>query len=231
MVTEPTHPRITPRLVIGVAILLLGLLWTLDNLNVLESEDFTQWWPAVLILIGITQFFTRTTNRLGPVVLMLVGLLLLGSTLDFIDFDLGDLIPLAIALWGGKLIWDALARRSSTTPRNELTSDDTVNAFAMMAGVRWQSTSHDFRGGEANAIMGGVVLDLRHVQVRPGQEVVLDTMVIMGGVEVFVPQGWRVVSSVLPIMGGFEDNTLAGGNGPQLTVRGSVVMGAIEVKN
>jgi len=221
---------ITPRLIIGLAILALGTLWTLDNLNVLESENFTQWWPAVLIAIGAVQFFNRKTNRIGPVLLMVAGVFLLAVTVGGYDFDLGDLIPLAIALFGAKLVWDAVGRRSA---RAGIANDDsTVSSFAMMAGVHWQSTSRAFRGGEVNAIMGGVELDLRNVEIKPGDEPVIDALAIMGGVEIFVPVGWKIVASVLPIMGGFEDKTAARSEtGPTLTVRGTAIMGAIVVSN
>ena len=221
---------ITPRLIVGLAILALGALWTLDNLNVLESEDFTQWWPAVLIAIGAVQFFNRKTNRIGPVLLMVAGVFLLAVTVGGYDFDLGDLIPLAIALFGAKLVWDAVGRRSA---RAESANDDsTVSSFAMMAGVHWQSTSRAFRGGEVNAIMGGVEIDLRNVEIKPGDEPVIDALAIMGGVEIFVPVGWKIVASVLPIMGGFEDKTSRGSeSGPTLTVRGPAIMGAIVVQN
>jgi predicted membrane protein len=196
---------ITPRLIIGLAILALGALWTLDNLNLLDSEDFTQWWPVVLIAIGIVQYVNRKTNRIGPVLLMIAGVFLLAVTVGGYDFDLGDLIPLAIALFGAKLVWDAVARRSA---RAGIVNDDsTVSSFAMMAGVHWQSTSRAFRGGEVNAIMGGVELDLRNVEIKPGDEPVIDALAIMGGVEIFVPMGWKIAASVLPIMGGFEDKT------------------------
>lgn len=221
---------ITPRLIVGLAILALGALWTLDNLNLLESEDFTRWWPVVLIAIGVVQFVNRRTNRIGPVLLMIAGVFLLAMSVGNYDFDLGDLIPLAIALFGAKLVWDALARRSA---RAGIPNDDsTVNSFAMMAGVHWQSTSRAFRGGEVNAIMGGVELDLRNVEVKPGDEPVIDALAIMGGVDIFVPMGWKVVASVLPIMGGFEDKTSRGSEtGPTLTVRGTAIMGAIVVSN
>ena len=223
--------RFTPRLIIGLGILTIGTLWTLDNLNVLESEHFTRWWPVIIIAIGLVQFVGRTTNRIGPVLLMIAGALLLASMFDYIDFDLGDLIPLAIAGWGAKLVWDALARR--TAAKGSVRDDATIHAFAMMAGVRWHSTSREFRGGDANAIMGGVEVDLRDVQIRPGEEVIIDALALMGGVEITVPKGWRIVSNVLPIMGGFEDNTIAAAvdGGPTLIVRGTAVMGAIEVKN
>jgi predicted membrane protein len=222
---------ITPRLIIGLAILALGTLWTLDNLNILESEDFTQWWPVVLIAIGAVQFASRRTNRVGPVVLMIVGVLLLASSLDYIDFDLGDLIPLAIAAWGAKLVWDALARRSARA--GVIGYDDaTVHAFAVMGGVHWHSTTREFRGGDVNAIMGGVEIDLRDAQMKPGEEVIIDALALMGGIEIFVPAGWRIKSDVLPIMGAFENNAKASSDsGPMLTVRGTVVMGGIEVKN
>jgi predicted membrane protein len=228
MTAERFH--ITPRLIIGLAILVLGALWTLDNMNILESEDFTQWWPVVLIAIGIVQYVNRRTNRVGPVLLMIVGVLLLASSLDFIDFDLGDLIPLAIAAWGGKLVWDALARRSSRPGIED--GDSVVHAFAVMGGVHWHSNSQEFRGGDANAIMGGVELDLRNVQLKPGEKVIIDALALMGGVEIWVPAGWRIDADVLPIMGAFENKATASSeNGPVLTVRGTAVMGAIEVKN
>lgn len=225
-----TFSRITPRLIIGLAILLLGALWTLDNLNILESEEITDWWPAVLIVIGIVQFVNRTSNRIGPVLLIIVGTAFLADSLGYIDFDLGDLIPLAIAAWGAKLVWDALSRRK---PHSGIANDDSVvHAFALMAGVHWQSTSTEFQGGDANAVMGGVELDLRNAQVRPGQEAVIDALAVMGGVEITVPAGWKVVGDVLPIMGGFVDNTSGATTGaPQLIVRGTAIMGAIEVKN
>jgi predicted membrane protein len=223
--------RITPRLIVGLAILVLGALWTLDNLNLLESEDFTDWWPVVLIAIGLVKFLGRRTNRVGPVLLMIVGALLLTSSLGYIHFDLGDLIPLAFAAWGAKLVWDALSRRSVATAGVEQ-GDATVHAFAMMAGVRWHSASPTFRGGDASAIMGGVEIDLRNAQLAAGEEVVIDALALMGGVEIVVPSGWRIVANVLPIMGAFEDNTVNGSDsGPALIVRGTAVMGSIEVKN
>jgi predicted membrane protein len=222
--------RITPRLIVGLGILTLGTLWTLDNLNILESEEITAWWPLILITIGIVQLVNRHANRVGPALLIFVGAMLLASSLGYIDFDLGDLIPFGIALFGGKLVWDALARRSA---RPALAHDaSTVHAFAVMAGVKRHLSRRDFRGGDLSAIMGGVELDLRNAQILPGEEVVIDTLAIMGGIEIFVPREWRIASDVLPLMGGFEDNTSpTSETGATLTIRGTVIMGAIEIKN
>jgi hypothetical protein len=223
--------RFTPRLIIGLGILTLGLLWTLDNLNYLNADNFTRYWPVVLIAIGAVQLADRM--RVGPIVLIVIGALLLADNLNFINFDLGDLIPIAIAAWGAKLVWDALGRRTARPVTGD--SDATVHAFAMMAGVRRQSTSREFRGGDVNAIMGGVDLDLRNADIRAGEEVIIDALAFWGGVEIKVPPHWKVVGDVLPIMASFEDKSSGTGhsaaNAPTLIVRGTAIMGAIEVKN
>ena len=223
--------RITPRLVIGFGILILGLLWTLDNLDILESEPITRWWPVVLIIIGAVQLLDRRANKTGPVILMIIGTVLVLRRADLIGFTVGDLIPLLIALLGAKLIWDAVRRRSAT-PVLAGDADSTVHAFAMMAGLKRKNVSTEFRGGDANAIMGGVELDLRSAQIRDGESVVIDVFAFWGGIEIFVPPHWRIEGHVLPIMGALEDNTrVTGEGGPRVVVRGTAIMGAVEVKN
>jgi hypothetical protein len=224
--------RITPRLIIGFGILALGLLWTLDNLGFVESEPITRWWPVVLIVIGLVQFLDRRANKGGPVVLIVIGTVLVLRRLHWVSLDVRDLIPIAIALLGAKLIWDALARRRRVDGA-PAEADAELHAFAMMGGVRRQSIARDFRGGDASAIMGGVELDLRNAQMSDGAEATVDAFALWGGVEIFVPPHWHVVGNVMPFMGTYVDKRTptAGVSGPVLHVRGTAVMGAIEVKN
>lgn len=223
--------RITPRLIVGFGVLALGTLWTLENLTSFDADPIVRWWPVVLVLIGIVQIVDRRASRFGPALLILIGSLLLLDKARWIDFDLGDLIPLGIALLGGKLIYEAVTRRSrpAGTPGD---ADSTIHAFAMMAGVKRRSVSAEFRGADVNAIMGGVELDLTNAQIRPGEEATIDAFAMWGGIEIKVPPHWRVVGDVLPVMGAFQDNTHpAGEPGPTLVVRGTAIMGGVDVKN
>jgi predicted membrane protein len=220
--------RITPKLVVGFGIVTLGVLWTLDNLNVLQAEPIVRFWPVLLIVIGALQLLSARSLRAGPIVLIAIGLLLLLDNLDWVDVDIRDLIPLGIALFGVKLIYEAIGRRK----RPAADGSDTVHAFAMMSGVKHQSAARNFQGGDANAIMGGVELDLRDAHIANGAEVIVDAFAFWGGVEVIVPRNWKVLSQVVPVMGAYEDNTKPNGEpGPTLTIRGTAIMGAIEVKS
>lgn len=221
--------RITPRLIIGFGILALGILWTLDNLNILDSEPITRWWPAVLIIIGAAQLLDRRGLRGGPIVLIIIGTVLVLRRAHFIHVDIGDLVPLFIALLGAKLVWEALTRGRSAGLSPD--DDSVIHAFAMMSGVRRQNTSQVFRGGDANAIMGGVDLDLRNAQLAANERVIIDCFAFWGGIDIKVPPHWRVDGQVLPLMGSFEDKSVQTGDGPTVLIRGTAIMGSVEVKN
>ena len=221
------------RLIIGLSILAVGLLWTLDNLDVLRSEPITRWWPLVVIVVGLIRLFDASAGKLSSIVITLVGVaLLFDVTLGYWNFDPGDFIPLLIAFIGAKLVFDVFRRRNARTA-NTGSPDAVVHAFAFMSGVGRRSTSAEFSGGDANAIMGGVELDLREARIPEGREAVVDAFAFWGGVEIRVPEDWRVVSQVMPIMGAYEDNTTGRNaiSGPVLVVRGVAIMGGIEVKN
>jgi len=222
--------RLSPRLIIGVAILLLGVLWTLDNMDYIESEQYTQYWPVVLIAIGLAKLTDTGSSKVGPVMLMTVGAFILVVNVTDIRWRVTDLIPLCIALFGAKLVWDAVGRRRAVTGGGDRNS--VVHSFAMMAGSHHQSTSQSFSRGDVNAIMGGVELDLRNAKINDGEEAVLDAFAMWGGIEITVPENWRIVGQVTPLLGGFENKTrAAGSSGPVLIVKGTAVMGAVEVKN
>jgi hypothetical protein len=222
--------RLTPKLIIGLGILALGLVWTLDNMGILQSERITDWWPVIVIGAGLARLADPRSSRLATVVIVLIGLLLLGDTLDYFEFDLGDAIPIFVLALGAKLVWDAFTGRR--LPTGVYDPSAVINAVGIMAGIKRQSTALDFVGGSATAIMGGVEIDLREAKIPEGKVAVLDTFAFWGAVELWIPPDWKVDGQVFPLMGGFEDKTRRStGTGPTLLIKGAAVMGAVEVKN
>jgi len=96
---------------------------------------------------------------------------------------------------------------------------------------RWGKTV--FRGAETTAFMGGCELDLRDALMSSGELAVIDVFVIMGGVNIFVPPNWTVSQEVVPLLGGVHDKTRSVPSSPaqHLLVRGTVVMGGVEISN
>jgi len=227
--------RLTGRVVFGSIVMVLGVMWTLDNLGLVNSGQILRWWPAVLVIAGLWRLLGvgGVPRRVSGAVLTLVGTLLLADRLRLFDFDLWDLWPLALIVIGFGLVtrhWWARDGGAAAPPGDD--SGDAIEAFALWSGVDRKPSSQMFRGGDITAIMGGVVVDLRSSTPVEGGAV-LELFLWMAGVEIYLPKDWRVINEGTAIMGGFEDSREAppADATKTLRVRGFVLMGGVEIKN
>ena len=233
MDTGPPSPtiRITPQLILGLLILVVGIIFTLDNLDVVEAERFVAFWPAGLIIIGASKVWHARTvhgSYLGGVLFIVAGTWMLLRRLGFVDVHILSLWPLLLVVAGILVVWQSIRG-----PRlhGEVVNNSVVNAVAVLSGVQRVSNSRHFRGGELTAFMGGCGVDLRQAEIHG--EAVIDVFAMWGGIDIRVPESWNVIDRVTPIMGGYEDATRAAGNSRThtLVIRGIVLMGGVEVKN
>ena len=224
--------HITPRLLAGGFIILLGVFFTLDNLNILDFGQAFRLWPLALIVIGLVTFMQAKTTpgHVAGGAWLAVGTLLLLSSLRILPFRIWDLWPLILVFAGGYVVWQALGGDSQRLAGAAPSSS--ISALAVMGGVHRSSNALDFRGGELTAIMGGCEVDLTRASIQNG-EAVIDVFAVWGGIDIRVPQDWTVIGKVVPLLGAFEDKTVppADGGLKRLVVRGVVVMGGVEVKN
>jgi hypothetical protein len=108
-----------------------------------------------------------------------------------------------------------------------------ASLFSLLSSSKRRWGKSVFRGADTTAFMGGCELDLRDALMGPGELAVVDVFVIMGGVTIFVPPHWTVSQEVVPLMGGVHDKTRSVPSNPaqHLLVRGTVVMGGVEISN
>ena len=219
------------RFIFGLLVVALGVLFTLDNLNLVHAEHYIRFWPAALILLGLAHLMPPSDagRRVWGVIWMFAGTWLILENLDIVDVSLWAFWPLLLVLIGATMIWRAMAPRIGRASTSD--TDATVNATAVMSGVVRASASPDFRGGDLTAVMGGCEIDLRQATIA-GSEAVIDVFAMWGGIELRVPERWVVVNEVLPILGGVDQKARASNpDGPRLIVRGTVVMGGVDISN
>ena len=221
---------ISGRLILGLIVMTLGVLWTLDNLDLVESEPLLQWWPAVIIAIGVAKLTGVGTRRhtAWGVVFTLAGTWLLVGEIGLLDIGLEDIWPLILVVLGVHLLTRS---RNAQTPAGDDPSA-VVHTFAVWSGIDRKVVSQAFQGGDITAVMGGVELDLRQAKPVEGHAV-LDLFVWWGGVDIQVPEHWKVVNEANVLMGGIEDSSKAPSPDTRetLILRGLVVMGGVEIKN
>ena len=219
----------TPRLVFGLFVLAIGVVFFLDNFGVLDADRVLRFWPVVFIGIGLASVTQPgRSSHVGGYIWIAVGSWLLLDELNLIRFSFSDFWPLLLVALGATIIWRAIA---PLTGGVGIRDDSTVRALAVMSGVERTSASKAFRSADLTAVMGGCELDLRRATITDGPAVV-DVFAFWGGIEIRVPEHWAVDNKVLPFMGGVEDRTLPAGEVTErLVVRGMVIMGGVEIKH
>jgi predicted membrane protein len=222
--------QITGQLITGVVLAGLGVLFTLDNLDVLEARTILRYWPVVLLVIGVSQILQSRSSAgmIGGSIWILIGGVMLGERLNLLS-NVFRFWPLLLVGIGAYVVWQSVNRRE---PRPADRSDR-VSAVAILGGVDRRVLSASFVGGDVTAVMGGGKLDLRDATMPPGAEAIVDVTSIMGGFEIRVPEPWNVSVEIVPFMGGYEDKTAhpTDPSAPLLRIRGFVMMGGVEIRN
>jgi hypothetical protein len=106
---ETNRPTITPQGFIGVFIVLLGIVFTLDNLGLVESREVLQYWPLAPLGIGllIVIHANETRDWIRGSVWLGAGALLLARNLGWLHFRIEAFWPLLMVFFGLHIIFKA----------------------------------------------------------------------------------------------------------------------------
>lgn len=234
----PLHPRgtaFTPRLVLGIGIILAGILLTLNNLPGFDnySHILFKLWPLVLVFMGLAKI-RQDASKIGGGVLVSLGLYFLA--IMFGGHDVGEMIgPMLLVAFGIFVVVQALKRRRGPRPEGA-SFDDTLQGTAIFGSFKRRPLTKAFRGGDLTAIFGGFETDLRGAGLAE-REAVLDLFILFGGGEVQVPQGWQVDVRATALFGAVEDKTHHAildedaPARPKLIITGLVLFGGCEFKD
>jgi predicted membrane protein len=217
--------RVTPRLVVGLTVMLAGLVMALDSLGLVDGSAVFRFWPLALIAVGVVKLVSPARPGSGALLWIVAGVGFLMVTLG--RMSAGGVWALLIFALGAHIAWKAL--RPPVVPREPSSA---IDLLQFMGGTKTVVTTADFKGGQATAVMGGCEIDLRRASMPDGRAVVLDTFAFWGGIEIKVPDDWEVVSQGNAVLGGFVNNARSQpGTRKRLVVTGLAIMGGVEVKN
>ncbi len=227
------------RLVIGLLITAVGVLYLLDNLDLISFNlgNIIFSWPMVFTVIGFI-IMINSRNRFFGTALFLVGLFfLLPMIIPELHYDSDVIWPIIIIVLGLSILlqksnlWHG---GSSRLRRNGKYDTDKIDEIAVFGGGEKTIRSDNFQGGNITSIFGGSEIDLTNCKLADGQQFI-DVLAIFGGSTLIVPKDWNVVVDVFPIFGGFSKK----GNrmfdtdidkSRTLIIKGVVIFGGGEVK-
>ena len=224
--SESSAPATTRnRKTVGLVLITVGLVLTLDSAGLLRTEGLSRWWPLLLIGIGIVKVRQPREDgqrAAGVAFLMLGGLFQLTSILAVTSWTLLLIASGVFLLWHGVEGSPAVEAVVSESPY--------LSDMALIGYVKRSHVSDSFRGGSVTAVMSGIEIDLRKASLSGGTASI-DVVSFWGGIEIKVPAGWVVDGRVVAVMGAFEnkvDSPVTPG-APRLVLRGHAIMGAVVI--
>ena len=225
------------QMLVGFAVIVAGFLFLIDNLGWIEIDMHVHFWPIVLIVGGAAVLAQSPRRGSGAafagIFMMLFGAvsLLKGLGLVFISWKV--LFPLGVIGLGLLMIFRAKRRPPTVADlpeQTDLGDERLLNVTALLGGFQRNVTTQDFRGGEVTAIMGGCDLDMRTASLNG--TAIINVFAIMGGISIKVPIDWSVELEGTPILGGYDEKTMQPkDHSKRLIVRGTAIMGGVEIRN
>jgi hypothetical protein len=255
-----------PRAVLGMILIVLAVLLFLNNIGFTFFGAIFSHWPLAMIAIGAYLIYAARRNGLSgksagvlPYVLITVGILAALGKYGFLRLSLGVLlVPLALFFVGLHLFrsHSATCRREKNPSDQKLniladlsgdesaspkpttaqpTQDNRIDVFTLLGGGNYSTRSNDLVNGNIVCILGGAEIDIREADTRL-DEIQLDVLAFMGGVELKIPPNWQVSVKAVPFLGGISNRTtcLAEKMGlpkRHLVITGMACMGGIEIRN
>jgi len=217
------------RILVGFVLITLGVLFLLDQNDLLNAGDLiADWWPVVFVVAGFLYVSFSPRHIMVPAVLIIVGLALLARSLDFVpdwvQTVFWPLVLVAVGLWVifGSGLGAATVQRA-----------DRVNSLVVFFGREIVNESQQFGGGSIFTMFGATQIDLRLARPVP-EGAAMDVVVAFGGVEIMVPEGWRVEVKGIPLFGGWSNKISrdsVGADAPLLSIEALVAFGGLDIRH
>ena len=181
---------------IGILIIVLGVIFLGNSLNIWNVQIFFDGWWTVFIIIpsimGLLQKEALASSFLG----LSIGILLLLASQEVIKWNMvGKIfIPIILIVIGLLIIF-----KPGTKKIDKKNLPEYIGLFSSIE----EKANKNFKGANCIAIFGGVELDLRDVDIK--SDISINCTTIFGGIDIIAPKNVNIKTSGMPIFGGIEN--------------------------
>lgn len=195
--------KINLNAIIGLFLLIVGALLAMQTLDINLNIDYSIIGWSFLSVIGILMMINDRRVSIVPSILTFVGIWKVLNEVGIITGSIFSLIwPIILIIIGANLIFSR--KLFCKTVLNTQKNGELPVYNGIFSGVEERIVTKDFKGLIANAIFGGVELDLRDIEII--DNVPIDISALFGGVTIMLPEKYNVVKGEsLALFGGVEN--------------------------
>ena len=214
-------------IILGIILIVVGVWFGLYATGVVKVNLlFDGWWTLFIIIPSFLGLFDED-GRTGSLIGLFVGILLLLSCQDVLNFDivLKLIVPCVLIVTGLSFIFKGKIKTKNI--ENVKTVGGT-NYNATFSGQNLDFSKEEFTGTKLDAVFGGIKCDLRNAIIN--DDVVIEASAIFGGITILVPKDVNVKITSTSIFGGVDGKSKMDKPGKTIYVNATCLFGGVEVK-
>ena len=221
------------RILWGLVFVVLGVVVALNTLDIIDFNIFFDgWWTLIIIVpcfIGL--FDTTNESKVGNVIGIIIGVVLLLASWGWLRFDLlfKLFIPAILVIIGLYMIFGNLFKNN--VKEKVKAKKEKGNGESIVATFSEQMvTKKDevFENANLDAVFGSVVLDLSKAKIK--DEAVISASAIFGGIDIIVPKDVEVKVKSTPIFGGVSNKSKGKDTKKVIYIDALALFGSIDIK-
>ena len=197
---------------LALFLITIGSLLILDNLDLVDIRQiYDYFWPAVLILFGLSLLVRNRQVQVLGLILLTIGVLTLLDELGYLRLTFDQIM---MYFWPGLLILLGLnlliskqsrpARVRTENIRRNTSNQKEYNGFLNSVNEKVENTN--FEQCSVNGVLSSVDLDFSGI-VFEKEQVTIEVNSVMAGVSLKLPKGIRVEMAGSPVLGEVNDRS------------------------
>lgn len=214
-------------IILGIILIVVGVWFGLYATGVVKINLlFDGWWTLFIIVPSFLGLFDGD-GRTGSLIGLFVGVLLLLSCQDVLNFDivLKLIVPCVLIVTGLTFIFKGKIKIKNI---ENVKAVGETNYNATFSGQNLDFSKEEFTGTKLDAVFGGIKCDLRNAIIN--DDVVIEASAIFGGITILVPKDVNVKITSTSIFGGVDGKSKMDKPGKTIYVNATCLFGGVEVK-
>lgn len=193
----------------GIVLIIIGVILTLNALEITNINIFFNgWWTLLIIIPSAIELIARE-DKFWSAIWLIIGIILLLACRDILDFELiwRLTIPVIIILIGINLIFkDKLDKRMEKKNKELKEKAEGLEEYCATFGeVKADFNNQEFKGASLTAVFGSTDLDLRKAIIN--EDKLIKTCAVFGGIEIMAPENVNIKVKSTPIFGATSNKT------------------------
>ena len=221
------------RILWGLVFVVLGVVVALNTLNIIDFNIFFDGWWTLIIIVPcfISLFDTTNESKVGNVIGIIIGVVLLLASWGWLRFDLifKLFIPAILVIIGLYMIFGNLFKnnvKEKVKAKKEKGNGESI--VATFSEQMVTKTDEVFENANLDAVFGSVVLDLSKAKIK--DEAVISASAIFGGIDIIVPKDVEVKVKSTPIFGGVSNKSKGKDTKKVIYIDALALFGSIDIK-